>query len=133
MRQLVWAWLPVVLYCTAIFTLSAIPAGRMPAGQLWSFDKLIHAAVYAVLGLLVCRALARCLPGWRRVVVALVAVAATSAYGLSDEWHQSLVPGRDASGFDLLADAIGAALAAAIWAFWRWDMQKNGQSRVIVR
>ena len=35
-----------------------------------------------------------------------------SFYGATDEWHQSFVPGRDADVRDLVADAVGAALAS---------------------
>jgi VanZ family protein len=31
-------------------------------------------------------------------------------YGLSDEWHQSFVPGRTPDVVDILTDAIGAAI-----------------------
>ena len=40
-------------------------------------------------------------------------------FGLSDEWHQSFVPGRMADGWDLLADAAGALLGAAGYC-WRY-------------
>ncbi len=46
------------------------------------------------------------------MIVYIVSVLFCSLYGLSDEWHQSFVPGRDASLGDWLADTIGAVLAA---------------------
>jgi len=33
-----------------------------------------------------------------------------AAYGALDEWHQSLVPGRDPSVGDWVADAVGVVL-----------------------
>lgn len=33
-------------------------------------------------------------------------------YGLTDEYHQSLVPGREADVLDLLADTVGGLLGA---------------------
>ncbi len=30
---------------------------------------------------------------------------------ISDEWHQSFIPGRDASIWDVLSDAVGVAAA----------------------
>jgi len=43
---------------------------------------------------------------------AIVASAVISTlYAISDEYHQSFVPGRDADSFDVGVDAVGIALA----------------------
>jgi VanZ family protein len=76
-------------------------------------DKVAHFSVYGLLGTLVCRALR---PDWRG---ALLALAAVSFFGATDEWHQSFVPGRDADLMDWLADTSGAALAVGLYFFWR--------------
>ena len=47
----------------------------------------------------------------------LAAFFLSAAYGASDEFHQYFVPGRDCSGFDLLADIAGSA--AGIYVFTR--------------
>jgi VanZ family protein len=42
-------------------------------------------------------------------------------YAVSDEWHQSFVPTRVGTPWDVLIDAAGAALGlslAGLW--WRW-------------
>jgi VanZ family protein len=76
-------------------------------------DKFAHFAVYGLLATLVCR-LGR---GWRAALVALVV---TSAFGASDEWHQSFVPGRMADFGDWVADTLGALLAVGLYARWKW-------------
>ena len=43
-----------------------------------------------------------------------IGVGLAIAYGISDEIHQSFVPGRDASVGDLIADSVGAALGAGL-------------------
>lgn len=58
----------------------------------------------------------------RRIVRARAAtfVAALSlaiGYGIVDELHQSYVPGRDSSVYDVVSDACGAVLAA-LFVFW---------------
>ncbi len=51
---------------------------------------------------------------------ALLAVLIVSAFGVTDEWHQSFVPGRDCDVFDWLADTLGAALAVTLYVKWAW-------------
>lgn len=76
--------------------------------HIW--DKLLHTTEYAGLGLLFARAFL----GERfRVLPAIVlAVLLTSAYGASDEFHQSFVPQRDSDVHDWIADTIGASIGA---------------------
>lgn len=76
-------------------------------------DKFGHFGVYGLLGTLVCRTR----PGWRAGLWALLAV---SAYGASDEWHQSFVPGRSTDVLDWTADTLGALLAIALYKGWFW-------------
>ncbi len=38
-------------------------------------------------------------------------------YGMTDEWHQSFVPGRDADWMDLGADTMGAIIAMGFISF----------------
>ena len=75
-------------------------------------DKLIHALAYALMALLTWMTFAR--EQRPLVMVFGVSVLFCSLYGLSDEWHQSFVPGRDASLGDWLADTLGATLAAVV-------------------
>ena len=73
-------------------------------------DKVLHLGTYAALGLTVYRALAdarfeRLTPGR-----AVAAVFFCILYGVSDEFHQSFVPGRTPDAMDLVADGVGAAI-----------------------
>ncbi len=75
-------------------------------------DKLAHGGWFFLLALLAWRA-AREGEAWprRRRIVGLLVGAAL--WAVSDEAHQSLVPGRAVETADLLADVAGAALALA--------------------
>jgi VanZ family protein len=91
-----------------------MPLGGASLDFWWRFehdDKVVHAALYAVLGALVRVASGR----------GSVAVAAGGLTGIVDEWVvQARVPGRQPDPFDLLADVVGAALGAwAVGAFAR--------------
>lgn len=79
-----------------------------------------HVIAYAVLGLLVVRALAGGLPARVTGRVASLAMAISVAYGISDEVHQMFVPGRTPDVMDVVADAAGALLATC--ACWAWGI-----------
>lgn len=76
-------------------------------------DKLVHATWFFLLGLLVWRA-AREGEGWPRRRTTLLLVLGALFWGISDEAHQSLVPGRDVEAGDVAADVAGAALTALV-------------------
>jgi len=79
---------------------------------LFALRKLIHVGEYAILSVLICRALA--LDG-RQVGrrLGIVALALTVASGGIDEWQQSFVAGRAPRLMDLGFDTLGAALGLA--------------------
>jgi VanZ family protein len=75
-------------------------------------DKLTHAALFGVLGLL----WARGYPG--RAAAALVAAGGVGFGVLMELFQDRFVPGRSGSPEDVAADAVGLVLgvAAAAWA-----------------
>lgn len=73
-------------------------------------DKWLHLVEYAVLGFLLARAMERIGPwGVAPTIIGML-------YGMSDEWHQSFVPGRDATLIDVVADTVGSAIGVLVWA-----------------
>jgi VanZ family protein len=95
----------VVAWAALIFALSSLP--NLSTAEGWLGDVLssgAHAVEYAVFGALLARAL-----GAR-----LLAFSAGIAYAVTDELHQSFVPGRVASGIDLLVDAVGLLVGIAL-------------------
>jgi VanZ family protein len=113
-------WVPPILYAALIFYVSA-QSRPLPEITALVWDKLLHGTEYAVLGLLVCRALRGERIAWRLAIV-LAAVLA-SAYGGSDEWHQRFVPGRESSVLDWIADTVGSVLGSVIY---RWIATLTG-------
>ena len=107
------AWLPSIACMAALWLLSSLP--QVPGPELFPHqDKVQHLVAYAVLAALFMHALRRTRPRGAARTLWLVATVLTAAYGAIDEWHQSFVPGRDATLGDLLADAAGGALGAAL-------------------
>jgi VanZ family protein len=108
-------WLPVIAYMAVLFVLSSQSALPEPPGRLSNYH--VHMAAYAGLAVTTVRALARGLghPSWTTVCGA---IAIASVYGLSDEYHQSFVPNREADVLDLAADAFGALVGAVAVKAW---------------
>ncbi len=48
-------------------------------------------------------------------------------YGISDEWHQSFIPGRHPDVLDVITDGIGAACGLLL--VWWFTRRVAGQSR----
>jgi VanZ family protein len=108
-------WLPVVSYMAAIFyesSLSDVP------GTDGIPDFYLHTIGYAGLALTTLRATAR--GRWTGVTVraAILAWFITTAYGASDEWHQSFTDGRSPEIRDVRNDAIGALAAVGLAGAW---------------
>lgn len=114
-------WLPVIGYAAVIYYLSSLPHPEEKLSKLLLEavgDKLLHLAEYAVLSVLCYRAFRLAAgPGAARHALVL-AIAAASFYGLTDEVHQAFVPNRESSLFDWLADTVGAAIGASGAHYW---------------
>ena len=110
-------WLPVLAYLGVIFVLSAQPHLKPPI-QFENSDKLYHLAEYGGLGLLLGRAVRASGRFQGGLQVGLVALCLGIVVATCDELFQSTVPGRECSGFDLMADTIGLAIAQFVYAAW---------------
>lgn len=98
----------LLFYCSLIFWLSS--RSSLPTPNLFPHqDKILHLAAYSVMGILAWRVFNQHLSNPHYIY--WISISYCSLYGLSDEWHQSWVPGRDADSLDWVADTIGAALA----------------------
>ena len=109
MRRPVWPWVLVAAWCLLIFVLSSVPGRNLPEMPAQNADKVVHGLVYGVLGALFQWAVRRT---WRvsGPAGAALAVVLATAYGVSDELHQLLTPGRSADVYDVFADAVGAGI-----------------------
>lgn len=121
-------WLPALIWAAIIFFLSAQPQATFE--KLGLTDELLsvaaHFVVYAVLMTLVSVALRHGSTRPRKDIY-LLAFGLVALYAISDELHQSFVPGRHATVSDWLVDMLGAGLAWLLLA--RQEMrQAVGQS-----
>lgn len=119
--SLLWG-ICLLAWCSLIFWLSDQPT--LPVPEIFSNqDKLIHAAVYAFMAWLFWGTWKPVLRG-NISLLAVLAIVFCSAYGASDEWHQSFVQGRDASVYDWLADTSGAFLLTVL--LWKQKFSWSG-------
>ncbi len=91
-------------------------------GKLWSFlGNSLHFALFGLLALLLAEA-SRRRGGWTREVIGGVLVL-TATYGIVDEWHQSMTPGRSPDPFDVCVDLLGGIGALSFW----WGVRGPGR------
>lgn len=100
------AWGPVAVWAAVLFLLSAMPGLDGPRIFFPEEDLVFHCLAYAILGAALARARSR---GGAKPPHTVLATAGI-LYGLSDEWHQSFVPGRHPSASDFAADTTGVVL-----------------------
>jgi VanZ family protein len=107
-------WALVAVWMGVIFYFSSRSTLPKPKGVSANLESIAgHLMVYAVLALLVNFALSDTgISSIRRLTYSFLFAL---IYGVTDEFHQSLVPGRDPALFDLAMDALGAVTALAAW------------------
>jgi VanZ family protein len=98
-----------------IFILSSVPEKDIPDLSIPDFQRAVHFFEYSVLGGLWIRAFLLRRPGAARFKFSILAWALTSVFALSDEWHQTFVPGRSGEFGDLFFDMICAALGILLY------------------
>jgi VanZ family protein len=118
-------WLAVVAWMGLIFFLSAQSSFPHP-DNAW-IDELIssaaHMGLYGVLAMLVAWASGRHPRSY------VLAFSLAAIYALSDEYHQSFVPGRHPDPWDLLCDATGALLGLSLWSLRQRLVARPRRSR----
>jgi len=112
MRTLFKRWAPALIVMLAIFLISSRPSDRLP--DFHSADHIVKATGHVIgYGLLACSYLYALGPVKQRYGLAWIFAI---LYGISDEIHQSFVPGRSSSVSDvLLFDNLGAVAALSIY------------------
>ena len=104
-------WLPPLLWAAFILILTSIPGSHLPVLPAHNFDKIVHLAIYGVLGWLTARAWSG---GSRALAAALAVVVLISCFGALDEWHQQFIPQRSMDLLDWAADTAGATIGVLL-------------------
>ena len=119
---------PAFLWALIIFLASSIPAARIPWSFFRTLDKIIHAAIFLILGILVYRALTsendHHIFSYKKVLLMFGIVI---CYGILDEIYQGFIPGRSVDFYDMLADTAGGLLAG-LFVFLKGRRAPGGKS-----
>ena len=108
-------FIPMVSIMGIIFYLSHQPYDFAFLPPVEGFDKLLHVIAYSILAGTFLYGLQPFTHNFNRSFNALVVVLFCIIYGISDEYHQSFIPGRFPSFWDVLADGLGAVLVVGLW------------------
>jgi len=104
---------PVLAYAILIYFLSSLTNFPEEIPSFFGFDKIAHFLEYYFFGCLLYRWFSSMKRSRNRRSALWMTLVIGTIYALSDEWHQSFVPGRDASLWDALFDAAGIGTGAA--------------------
>ncbi len=96
------------MWFVVIFVFSSFPTGTATEIIWWDFiiKKTAHMVEYAILSLLLYRAFYN--SEVEKGKAGVLAIIISILYGLSDEYHQSFIPGRTSKLRDVGFDTIGA-------------------------
>jgi len=118
LRNFFICWLPLILYCLAIYIQSGHPSPKsIPDVQF--LDKILHFGAYCVLGILFFRAYDSLAFKDHKNLLVLISIASAIIYGISDEIHQYFVPFRQADIMDVIANSIGSICGVCFFHFWK--------------
>jgi VanZ family protein len=124
-----WAVLVPIGWAGAIFVGSSLP-GSSVQKLLWvSWDKVYHIIEFGVLVVLVIWAMGRVRQTKWSPIILVMGFVITAVYAPLDEYHQSFIPGRDASIMDMTADWVGCFVGTlGIWVFYKLGIRPRRTS-----
>ena len=100
-----------------IFFLSGKSGDELSLPAIEGLDKVLHGFAYCALGLTMMLAFSPEFRARRLFAAMMLTLAGVFLYGISDEFHQSFVPGREVSAMDVLADMCGGIFAVLIFRY----------------
>lgn len=104
---------PAIVWAIVILAVSSIPYLSSPSFGFKIEDKVAHFVEYLVLGVLLAYGFSRLRLSRSRIF--MLSAGISGAFGILDELHQLLIPGRETAGLDMLADVLGSICAAGLY------------------
>lgn len=119
MAKIMLRMVPMVITMGTIFFLSHQTGDQLSLPAIPGIDKLGHMIVYGVLAVTILFAFNENQKSTRPRRVMVLTVIFCILYGITDEIHQSFIPGRFVSIYDIFADGTGASVACVLWIWLR--------------
>jgi VanZ family protein len=117
-RNFLIYWLPLIIYCLAIYIQSGRP-GPKHLPELRFLDKFLHFGAYGLLGIFFYRAYETLpLKNFKNLLI-LISAGSATLYGISDEIHQYFVPSRQSDIMDVIANTIGSICGVCFFHCWK--------------
>lgn len=117
------AHVPWILMMIVISVQSSMSNIKLPDIGIDFIDKVIHLLVFGVLGWLIARGMYKSEHSFIRKHFLVITLIIGGVFGLLDEWHQSMVPGRMADLRDWMADMAGIVIFGL---YYKWKIH-NGR------
>jgi VanZ family protein len=115
MKKNVWTQVvPAYAYVVLIFVLGSLKISAPIPRDLNFGDKYQHCIAFALLEILICRAVRFTRPAFAPSRAHLFAVVISSLVGAGLEVWQSFIPYRSSELLDWIADSVGALIAAVV-------------------
>jgi len=106
---------PMSCILGTIFFLSHQPGDNLALPEVIGIDKIAHLIVYGILAYSMLWAFSPLIEKKSAFKLVLATVCFCTLYGISDEYHQSFIPGRFPSLIDVMADGLGALIISLYW------------------
>jgi VanZ family protein len=121
-RNFFICWLPLIIYCLALYIQSDYPSPEKIPTFTFS-DKILHFGAYGLLGILFFRAYETLPLKANKTLLILLSIGSATLYGISDEIHQYFVPFRNADIMDVVANTLGSI--CGVYFYHLWKVQKK--------
>jgi VanZ family protein len=117
---------PMLLYASAIITVSSIPDLKGPELKIIAFDKMAHLIEYSIFAFLTFRSFANLVPGMRLGLAFSLSLFFLAIFAALDEYYQGFVPGRVPDLKDYAFDMLG--VIAILTLVWLWQLRVSART-----
>ncbi|MBN1559280.1 VanZ family protein [candidate division KSB1 bacterium] len=125
MTRIKWT-LPLILWTVLLLFLTWYPKVKTPDIGFEAQDKIAHLLVFLLWGLLMCRHRSKYEINRAPSAVKMTIITGTF-FAIADELVQGMIPGRDLSIYDGVANIIGVWMSIAVFLYVCLPMKRRFQ------